>query len=193
MELLSDSTLIGAPQVPYRIVASGSECTGKSTLVRALAAQYRAAFSDEAARTFVEETAREVSASDVTTIAERQRDLEDIAINTDTAVVLPATDLFSTVIYARYYFGSCPLSVLEMARARRADLYLLCKDDLPWQNDPLQRMAPEPRAREALQTVFHTTLKSEGCCIEIVRGAGRARLISARAAIAQHCAELIDR
>ena len=58
MELLSDSTLIGAPQVPYRIVVSGSECTGKSTLVRALAAEYRAAFSDEAARTFVEETAR---------------------------------------------------------------------------------------------------------------------------------------
>jgi nicotinamide riboside kinase len=42
------------------------------------------------------------------------------------------TDLLSTVVYCRHYFGRCPAWIEEAAEKRRPDLYLLCETDIPW-------------------------------------------------------------
>ena len=171
---------------PFRVVFTGSECTGKSALVRALSAERLAPYSKEAARLFVKEYEREIVEQDVAVIAAYQRALEDAAITKATALVLHDTDLFSTVIYARHYFGNDASEVLDSARARRAHLYLLCDTDLPWQNEPLQRNKHCSQERAALTTAFKTLLKEEGCCVEVVRGIGASRLANARAALKRH-------
>ena len=91
---------------PYRVVITGSECTGKSALVRALSAERLAPYSDEAARLFVTQNGREIVEPDLAVIAAHQRALEDAVIEMGTVLVLHDTDLFSTVIYARHYFGN---------------------------------------------------------------------------------------
>ena len=171
---------------PYRVVFTGSECTGKSALARALSAERLAPYSDEAARLFVTENGREIVEPDVAVIAARQRALEDAAIEMGTVLVLHDTDLFSTVIYARHYFGNNATEVLASARDRQAHLYLLCDTDLPWQNEPLQRSKSNSQDRAALTTASNTLLKAEGCCVEVVRGIGASRLANARAALKRH-------
>jgi len=171
---------------PYRVVFTGSECTGKSALVRALSAERLAPYSHEAARLFVTENRREIVEPDISVIAARQRTLEDTAIEKATTLVLHDTDLFSTVIYARHYFGNNATEVLASARDRRAHLYLLCDTDLPWQNEPLQRSKSNSQDRATLTVAFNTLLQAEGCCVEVVRGIGASRLANARAALKRH-------
>ena len=171
---------------PYRVVFTGSECTGKSALVRALSAERLAPYSHEAARLFVTENRREIVEPDISVIAARQRTLEDTAIEKATTLVLHDTDLFSTVIYARHYFGNDASEVLDSARERRAHLYLLCDTDLPGQNEPLQRSKSNSQDRATLTVAFNTLLQAEGCCVEVVRGIGASRLANARAALKRH-------
>ena len=177
---------VNTRSAPYRVVFTGSECTGKSALARALSAERLAPYSDEAARLFVTENGREIVEPDLAVIAAHQRTLEDAAIAKATALVLHDTDLFSTVIYAQHYFGNDASEVLANARERRAHLYLLCDTDLPWQNEPLQRSKHSSQERAVLTTAFKTLLKEEGCCVEVVRGIGASRLANARAALKRH-------
>ena len=50
-------------------------------------------------------------------------------------LVIHDTDLRSTVLYARHYYGSCPEWIELAAEDRRADLYLLLDIDVPWTPD----------------------------------------------------------
>ena len=109
----------------FRIVVSGSECTGKTVLTRALAANFDAPFSTESARDYVSELGRAVQFSDVEPIARRQIEIEDALLGDGSRLYIFDTDLFSTLIYSRLYFGRCPGWIEPLCRARRADLYLL--------------------------------------------------------------------
>lgn len=122
--------------------------------------------------------------ADVEPIARAQLALEDAAAARAAArharLVVRDTDLVSTVVYARHYYGSCPPWIVDAARARRADLYLLCDVDLPWVADG-QR--DRPHARDALRDEFARTLDALGCRWAFVRGRGAAREGAARAAV----------
>jgi len=66
------------------------------------------------------------------------------------------TDLISTVVYSRYYYGDCPAWIIEEARARRADLYLLMDTDVEWEPGPARDRGGEER--EELFDAFRRTL-----------------------------------
>ena len=51
----------------------------------------------------------------------------------------------STVVYARQYYGACPEWIGRAARARRADLYLLHRPDIPWIPEPGVRADTDQR------------------------------------------------
>lgn len=95
-------------------------------------------------------------------------------------VVVRDTDLVSTVVYARHYYGACPAWVADAARGRRADLYLLCDVDLPWAADG-QR--DRPHARGAMLEEFRGALDEFGCRWTLVRGGADARQQAAVAAV----------
>src|SRR5262249_55244764 len=125
-----------------RVVLTGSESTGKSTLAAAVAKHYRVEVVPEFVRAFAEQRGGVIEFSDHGPIARGQMALEDEHIARATQIVsarpahpaLPAppalviqdTDLLSTVVYCKHYFGRCPEWIEEAARARRPDLYLLC-------------------------------------------------------------------
>ena len=164
-----------------RIVVTGSECTGKSTLARQLAAWLKVPSLTEASRAVAEAMARPLTADDVGTIASRHMAQEDALVHrARPALVVLDTDLVSTVVYARHYYGACAAWITEEASARRADLYLLCAPDLPWEADGVR---DRPTARTELHAAFGAQLQAMGARVLPVDGRGPLRLQRATAAI----------
>src|SRR3954470_19007396 len=116
---------------PFHVAITGSECTGKTTLARSLAEAYGVEFVPEFVRTFAESVGGRLSFSDHGPIARGQMALEDEYTGRARGMLVHDTDLVSTVVYCRHYFGRCPDWISAGATDRRADLYLLCGTDVP--------------------------------------------------------------
>jgi len=155
-----------------RVVLIGPECTGKTWLARRLAERFGAPWSGEFARVFVDAHPRPVEYADVDTIGRGQLRAEDDAIaqarDSGAAVVIHDTDLVSTVVYSRHYYGDCPSWIPPLAAERRVDLYLLHDIDVPWTEDGHMRV--EPERREELMERFRSTLAALGATVVTIRG-----------------------
>jgi nicotinamide riboside kinase len=172
-----------------RVVLTGPECSGKTTLAQVLAETFRAPWTPEASRLYAEETPDGLSATTVEPIARLSMQLEDEALaragaraGTATPLLIRDTDLVSTIVYARHYYGAVADWIVEEARARRADLYLLCRPDLPWTPDGVR---DRPTHREELFADFRAALDALGAGASVVEigGEGPARLEAARRAV----------
>jgi NadR type nicotinamide-nucleotide adenylyltransferase len=137
-----------------RICLIGPESTGKTELARRLEREHALPWVREYAREYAEERGNELSAGDVEPIARGVLALHDEA-GADDLLVLD-TDLISTVVYARHYYGGCPAWVEEEARRRRADLYVLMDTDVAWIADDARDSGGE--AREDLFDAFRRAL-----------------------------------
>src|SRR6266700_2123986 len=115
---------------PFRVVVTGSESTGKSTLALELAEHYGTVVCGEFVRDYLDRRGGVLDASDVEPIARGQIALEDAHEG-----LIFDTDLISTVVYARHYYDFCPDWIAAAARARSAGLYLLLDVDVPWVPD----------------------------------------------------------
>ena len=163
-------------------MVTGAESTGKSTLAAALAAAFSAPLGAEFARAYAERVGRPLTAADVEPIARGQRDGEDEATRRALGgLVVLDTDLLSTVVYATYYFGSCPRWVMDAARARRPALYLVCEPSgVAWTPDPVRASAAD---REALHGRFVEAVRESGVAVGWLTGPPAIRLGSAKAAV----------
>jgi len=148
-----------------RVCLIGPECTGKTTLAEDLAAHFNARWVPEFAREYAERVGRELTADDVEPIARGELALIDAAPK-DGLVVLD-TDLISTVVYARHYYGHCPEWIEREAQARKSDLYLLTDIDIPWVPDSLRDSAAP---RESLYEKFAQTLKDYDANVATITG-----------------------
>jgi NadR type nicotinamide-nucleotide adenylyltransferase len=146
-----------------RVVVTGPESTGKTTLAARLAAHLGTVWTPEYARGYAEARAAPLDATDIEPIARGQRALEEDAVLRANRVLIQDTDLLSTCVYAEHYYGACPPSV------RRAlsppDLYLLLGIDVPWVPDPQRDRG---RMREHMHALFRDAVRASGApCVEI--------------------------
>ena len=100
--------------------------------------------------------------------------LEDAAA--DEEMVILDTDLISTVVYSRHYYGTCPEWIEAEARARKADLYLLTDVDVPWTIDDVRDSAAP---REILHREFLIGLANFGANFVAIRGNREVRFLEA--------------
>jgi NadR type nicotinamide-nucleotide adenylyltransferase len=148
-----------------RIALIGPESTGKTELARAIAGELGIEWTPEYAREYAERHGNDLTADDVEPIA--RGELANLA-RARGALVLHDTDLLSTVVYARFYYGACPQWIEDEARARRADLYLLLDTDVAWYEDPARDKGGD--AREDLFDAFRAALDEFETQWEIVSG-----------------------
>jgi len=166
---------------PFVVVVTGSECTGKTTLAQDLAREFQAPCSAEFVREYLDRKGVELDASDVEPIARGQMQSEDASAAGALDLVVKDTDLVSTMVYARHYYGACPAWIEDAARERKGDLYLLLHPDVPWVADGLQR--DRPAEREHLHTLFRAALAAIGARVTDITGAWGDRREQALAAI----------
>jgi NadR type nicotinamide-nucleotide adenylyltransferase len=168
----------------YRVCVTGPESTGKTTLARALAERHGAEWVPEAARQYAERVARPLVAADVGPIALEHVAMADAAAmraraRGDRLLVLD-TDLLSTVIYARHYYRGVARWIKDAERLRRADLYLLCDVDVPWEPDGVR---DRPTDRAAMFAAFERALARRRANVVVVRGSWADRTEHALAAV----------
>jgi NadR type nicotinamide-nucleotide adenylyltransferase len=150
-----------------RVVLTGSESTGKTTLAARLATHYQAELVPEFVRGYAERIGRPIGFEDHGPIARGQIELENDHIAGAANLVVQDTDLLSTVVYCDHYFGTCPPWIVETAVARRPDLYLLCEIDVPWIADLVRDRGDR---REEIQALFRAAVKSSKSTIAVISG-----------------------
>jgi len=170
---------------PWRVVVTGGECTGKTTLAAELAERFAIPWLPEASRLRAEDVlrreGRELSAGDVEPIAQLHCAAEDVALASCPRALLLDADLLSTVVYARHYYGSCPPWIEAEARRRLADLYLLHSPDVPWISDGVR---DRPSERAEIHRLFAGALRASGAPVVEVSGDWPQRRAIAERAVA---------
>jgi len=164
-----------------RVVVTGSECTGKTTLALDLAEHYSTVWVPEYVRQFVEQKGTAPESRDVEAIAHGQIALENSMAWAASRLLIQDCDLLSTVVYGRHYYGDCPPWIEQALLDRPADLYLLADIDVPWVPDGNQR--DRGNRREEMQDLFRRALRSRQFRFVEIRGSREQRLDLAISAI----------
>jgi NadR type nicotinamide-nucleotide adenylyltransferase len=159
-----------------RVVLTGSESTGKTTLAGRLAAHYGVRHVPEFVREYAAAKQSPLEFADHGPIARGQMAMEDEAIAREKTLVIQDTDLLSTVVYCDHYFGSCPRWIIDAARARRPDLYLLCEIDVPWIEDGIRDRG---HMREDMQVLFRAAVRASGAPYVVIEGHAEERFAAA--------------
>jgi NadR type nicotinamide-nucleotide adenylyltransferase len=165
---------VGAPArdgarvvTPRRVVVTGSECTGKTTLAARLAAHYGAVAVPELSRAYAEHAARPLTIADVEPIARGQLAAERKAEASADRLAVFDTDLLSTLVYARHYYDHAPAWIAGELRDHPADLYLLCDIDVPWVADSARDRG---HMRHEMHTLFADAVRATGVPVVLIRG-----------------------
>ena len=140
-----------------KILVTGPESSGKTSLARTLAWAVDGRYVAEQARAYLHRLGRDYGADDLPRILAAQLAAEEEARASGASVVVCDTGPEVIRIWAEVKYGRCPASVADAFQTRHYDLTLLCVPDLPWQPDPL-REAPDRKYRDLLFQKYRAIL-----------------------------------
>jgi NadR type nicotinamide-nucleotide adenylyltransferase len=153
-----------------RIVITGPESTGKSTLCQMLAEHYNTAWVPEYAREHLLKYGITYTYNDLLTIAKGQLALEDALVaSTKRGLIFIDTNMYVMKVWCEFVFGRCHQWILDRIAERKYSLYLLCNIDLPWIEDKL-REYPEIEPRKKLFNIYKDNLINQHVPWKIVSG-----------------------
>jgi NadR type nicotinamide-nucleotide adenylyltransferase len=122
-----------------KIAVVGPESSGKSTISAALAKHYQTLWVPEYARYYCEGLTEACTLQDELNMYYGQVSLEK-AMETvlPNNLMICDTTFLTVKIWSDYQLGETPELVLEAIKKHEYDFYILLKNDLPWQEDPLR-------------------------------------------------------
>ncbi len=156
-----------------KIVITGPESTGKSTLAKALATYYKTIYVEEYARTYLTKLGRDYVQQDLLEITKGQIALEGSAATKNPKLLIYDTSLEVIKIWSEYKYGNCNQFIIDQYQSRLPDLYLLMAPDLPWQPDPLRE---NPNDREELYELYKNELISSKTPYHEISGSENERI-----------------
>lgn len=167
-----------------RVALVGAESTGKTTLARQLAQQYRTAWVPEYGRPYwdglLTSAVTAFSTPDFVHIAQTQQQMEDMLARHADRVLICDTDAFTTWLWHELYLGPDAPAVKAIADANRHQLHILTGDEIPWEDDGTR---DRPNERHWFHQRFRTELERSGRSYIHVTGTPEQRLVTATAAI----------
>ena len=144
-----------------RIVITGPESTGKSTLCQMLAGHFNTVWVPEYAREHLLNYGINYSYNDLLTIARRQIAIEDeIAASAKEGLIFVDTDMYVMKVWCEFVYGRCHQWILDKIAEREYSMYLLCNIDLPWVEDTL-REYPDIEPRKKLFHIYKDNLVNQ--------------------------------
>ncbi len=165
-----------------KIVVTGAECSGKTSLAQALAVHFDAPWVPEMAREYLEGLERSYRESDLRAIGElqlRTEEEEQRASRLGADLLICDTDLITIRIWGDEKYGRSDPWIVQQTEERPYELWLLCSPDIPWEFDPQRE---NPHDRDRLFAVYEKTLKSLGKPYRIISGEREERMRLALAA-----------
>lgn len=165
---------------PLKIVLTGPESTGKTTLAQKLAKHYQTVFVPEYARTYIEALDRPYTEEDILKIAEGQLKWEDDFSKRANRILFCDTALVVPKIWSEVAFGNCPEWIDYQLINRTYDLYLLMRPDIEWQPDPQRE---HPHFRDQLFEMYRNVLENGHTPFVIIEGNYQQRFEVARQVI----------
>lgn len=154
-----------------KIIVTGPESSGKTSLCKALSEHYKIPFTKEFARVYLTDLGKNYLQEDLLEIAKGQLENEQLN-NGNQQISLHDTDLISLKIWSNYKYGNCNNWILEQVEKQKVEnrFYLLCKPDLKWDYDPLRE---NPTNRNKLLEIYKQELENLGHKFLIIKGEDR--------------------
>ena len=161
----------------YKVAIIGPESTGKSTLAKELAEQFKGTYVPEYAREFVERKGRkeltydevcEIAREQIKSISEAVCQSEGRSVFHQAQPVFFDTELIVTKVWFEYAFGKVPEWLTEAIKTYPMDLYLLTYPDIPWVPDPA-RYNGSQAMREELFDRYEEEVKATGVPYYVIR------------------------
>ena len=121
-----------------RIVITGPESTGKTLLSKQLAEHFKTDWIPEYAREYVENLDRAYTFEDVEKIAKKQIETDKQIFKKTNDLVFIDTWLIITKVWFTEVYKNVPDWIHEHIISSKIDLFLLCKPDIEWAEDPLR-------------------------------------------------------
>lgn len=168
---------------PIKIVITGAESTGKSTIAEKLALHFNSIWIPELARNYVEELNRKYTYDDIEIIARKQIELEQ-QLSLEHKHIFFDTWLIITKVWFDFVFNKHPLWLHEAILNSNIDLFLLCDIDMPWIADSVRENGGENRKK--LHELYLNELIQYNFKFEIIIGQDDERFINAIDAINKH-------
>jgi len=148
-----------------RIIVTGPENSGKTTLCKALSKHFKISSSKEYAREYLKKLDRNYTQEDIIKIAKGQ-------LTSGQNSTLLDTDLITIKIWSNYKYGNCDKWILEQIEKQKSEkrFYLLCKPDIAWEEDPLRE---NPENRIDLFNLYKKELENLSHDYYIIEGENR--------------------
>ncbi len=153
-----------------RIVLTGPESTGKTTMAKALANQFTLPLVPEYAREFLEKNGPSYTLEDVIEIGRQQYTLERRV--TEHALIAD-TDLINIMVWMDLVFRAEHEAFQRNITNLPASHYLLCTPDIPWEKDPFRE---NPTDRDRIFSEHERMLQHYNLPYSVIRGTGERRM-----------------
>lgn len=150
-----------------RIVLTGSESVGKTTLAKKLAEHFKTNWIPEFAREYLEQKPTPMEESDFLPIAKGHLLSEIEAAKTSKGILFLDTDLLTTKVYLERYYRSEIPWLTKRALSLQYDASLFLDIDIPWEKDKLRDLGEE---REEMKTRFLESMEEANRDFYLVKG-----------------------
>lgn len=149
-----------------KIVFTGPESSGKTTLSTWTSQTYNLPHVTEYARTYLENLGRTYDYRDLEKIAIGQFALEREPL-CENGITVCDTDLLTIKIWSDYLYRKCSPWILKTLQSNLPSHYILCKPDILWTPDPLRE---NPLDRDDLFLIYQNEIKELGVSYTILSG-----------------------
>ena len=148
-----------------KIIVTGPESSGKTTLCQQLSTHFNIPFAKEFARHYIDSLDKGYIIDDLLPIAKGQLQSE---FNSQ----LLDTDLITIKIWSEYKYGRCEKWIIDKIEKQKTEtrFYLLCKPDISWEAD---NQRENPNDRDAIFEIYKEELDDLGHKYSIVEGGDR--------------------
>lgn len=168
----------------YKIAIIGPESTGKSELAKYLSEELHSYWVPEYSREYCKDLNRDCTLEDELNMffgqLKSERELYKKSLLENKKFLICDTTIVTVKVWCEYVFNICPDIVEYEYQNRYYDFYLLCNNDLPWQDDPLRNF---PDKRDYFYHLYLDLLKQKKANFAIVKGLHKEREESALRAV----------
>ncbi len=153
-----------------RIVITGPESSGKTTLTRNLARHFQADWVGEYARIYLDDLDRPYREDDLERIG-REQLRRQLAAGNGRSLLFCDTGLVVLYIWSMVSYQRVQPWLANALEKDQTDLYLLTVPDMPWEPDPLRE---HPEQRDWLYDQYRTYLRSHHVPHRVIAGPSEA-------------------